>query len=323
MRIRRRVGALAVPLLLFTAVACGSDDGSGKVSVEGKFGEKPVISTSKGAKAKDTLTVSVVSQGNGPVVAKGAFVRADYAAATLKDGKTFDGSWAQQSQVSNGVRRQAVQQLGQPAGQLVPPKVIDSLQGQRVGSRVRVEGTVKAMLGDQAGQSQLSPEDGLLWVLDVVGAQQVDPKAEAGGQPEAPQPGMPMVKVESQKPADITIPKGEKPPADLKQQVLIKGSGPEVKAGDGLIAQYTGVKWDDGKKFDSTWDHSPPGATAFQIGVGSVIPGWDKGLVGKHVGDRVELVIPANLAYGDNPPQTSGIPKGATLVFVVDIVGKV
>lgn len=321
---RRLATALAVPVLLLTAAACGSDSGgSGKVSVEGKFGEKPMISGPKDAKATDKLTVTVVSEGSGPKVEKGAFVRADYAAQTIKDGKTFDGSWAQQSQVGNGVRRQAVQQLGQANGQPVPPKVLDALEGQKIGSRVRIEGTVKAMLGEQASQGQLNPEDGILWVLDVVGAQKTEAKAEVKGDQAKPDPGMPEVKAESQKAAEIAIPKGEKAPSELKQQVLIKGTGPEVKAGDGLIAQYTGVMWDGGKKFDSSWDHQPPGPTAFQIGVGSVIPGWDKGLVGKHVGDRVELVIPANLAYGDNPPPGNTIPKGATLVFVVDIVGKV
>lgn len=111
------------------------------------------------------------------------------------------------------------------------------------------------------------------------------------------------------------MPKGKKAPTELKQQVLIKGKGKEIKKGDALVAQYTGVKWEDGKKFDSSWDHG--GATTFQIGTGSVVKGWDDALVGKHVGDRVEIVIPPKLGYGSQPQ--SELAKN-TLVFSVDIV---
>ncbi|MEX2985093.1 FKBP-type peptidyl-prolyl cis-trans isomerase [Streptomyces sp. C36] len=319
---RRLAAALAVPVLLLTASACGSDDGGSsdaKVTVEGKFGEKPEISVPKDTKPADKLVVKTLTEGTGAKAEKGSFVRLDFAGQTMKDNKPLGGTWATQDKSgSKGPRRQMVQQLGQPS-QEMPAKVLDAVIGQKAGSRIEVEGTAKALIGDQLNpQAGVKPEDGLVWVIDVVGAQKVDPKAEVKGEQAKPEEGMPEVKANAQKAADITIPKDTKPPTDLKDQVLIKGSGPEIKAGDGLIAQYTGVKWEDGKKFDSSWDHS--GATAFQIGTGSVVQGWDKGLVGKHVGDRVELVIPPKFGYGGQPG--SELDKN-TLVFVVDIVGKV
>jgi FKBP-type peptidyl-prolyl cis-trans isomerase len=52
-----------------------------------------------------------------------------------------------------------------------------------------------------------------------------------------------------------------------------------------------------------------------------VIQGWDQGLIGKHVGDRVLLVIPPALGYGPSGGQSSaGIGANDTLIFVVDIV---
>ena len=48
--------------------------------------------------------------------------------------------------------------------------------------------------------------------------------------------------------------------------------------------------------------------------------GWDKGVVGQNVGSRIELVIPASLAYKDQPPAGSNIPPNASLVFVIDIL---
>ncbi|MFH8790486.1 FKBP-type peptidyl-prolyl cis-trans isomerase [Streptomyces roseoverticillatus] len=320
---RRLAAALAVPALLFSAAACGGDDkgtSEANVSVKGDFGQKPEISVEKGSKAGDELTVKTLSEGKGDKVEKGTFVRLDFAVQSMKDDKPLGGSWSSQGQIpgNKDVRRQDVFAAGQP-GQQVPAKVADAVIGQRAGSRVEVVGTVKETIGEQVNpQLGLAPEDGLVWVVDVVGGQKVDPKSEVKGDQAKPDEGMPEVKVVPQKAAEITIPKDAKAPSDLKEQVLIKGSGPEIKAGEGLIAQYTGVKWEDGKKFDSSWDHS--GATSFQIGTGSVVQGWDKGLVGKHVGDRVELVIPPKLGYEGQAG--SGLDKN-TLVFVVDIVGKV
>ena len=329
---RRFAVALAVPVLLLGAAACGSDSGSSgspnSVQVSGKFGEKPDITAPKG-KAPDKLVVKTISQGSGPAVQQGDFVRFDYAGVTTKDKQSLGSSWDQPQQQaktdSSAPRRQIVLQLNQQgvaqAQQQynLPPKVLQELVGQKAGSRIVVEGSAKAAVGDNLSpQGSIKPEDGLVWVFDVAGAAAVDAKATAKGTQAAPADGMPEVTADPGKAATFSIPKGQQPPKDLQQQVLIQGKGPEIKTGDALIAQYTGALWDGGKKFDSSWHHG--GAFAFQIGTGSVIPGWDKGLVGKHVGDRVLLAIPANQAYGATPPQ--GIPKNAALVFVVDILGK-
>ncbi|MGP4004348.1 FKBP-type peptidyl-prolyl cis-trans isomerase [Streptomyces sp. 8N706] len=319
---RRFAAALAAPVLLLTA-ACGSDDSGSSdasvVTVEGKPGQKPEISVPKDAKASDKVVVKTVAKGKGATVEKGDFVRLDFAGETFKGGQDLGNTWAKRPGADpNAPRTQVVQELGQPS-QTLPTKVLDSLVGQEVGSRVEVEGTAKALIGKQLNpQAGIKPADGLVWVVDIAAAKKVGKKSEVKGEQAAPEPGMPTVKSEPQKAAVITVPKGEKPPKELKEQVLIKGKGQKIKAGDGLVVQYTGVKWEDGKKFDSSWDHG--GATAFQIGTGSVVQGWDKALVGKNVGDRVVMVIPPKLGYGSQPQ--SPLAKN-TLVFSVDIVGTV
>ncbi|MFF9221403.1 FKBP-type peptidyl-prolyl cis-trans isomerase [Streptomyces viridosporus] len=321
---KRHVAALlAVPALLLTA-ACGSDDDSngdakgGVAQVDGKAGEKPEISVPKDGKPSRKTVVETVSEGSGSAIKASDYVRLDWTVEKWGGDQELGGTWAAPSTGGKTPRQQSVEQIGKPSRQL-PVKVLDAVKGKKPGSRILVQGTAGDLIGENLNPSSgITEKDVLIWVVDPVGAAPVDAKAEAEGEQAAPEEGMPEVKAPSQKAAVITVPKGVKAPKDLEQQVLIKGDGKKVEAGQGLIAQYTGVKWEDGKKFDSSWDHG--GATAFQIGTGAVVAGWDQGLVGKNVGDRVLLVIPPSLGYGASPD--SELAKN-TLVFVVDILGTV
>ena len=107
------------------------------------------------------------------------------------------------------------------------------------------------------------------------------------------------------------------PPAGLEVEVLHEGDGAVVKAGDTIVCNYLGQVW-DGTVFDNSFDRGSP--VDFGIGVGMVIAGWDQALVGQHVGSRVLISIPSDLAYGPRGIPQAGIPGGATLVFVVDIL---
>jgi peptidylprolyl isomerase len=100
-------------------------------------------------------------------------------------------------------------------------------------------------------------------------------------------------------------------------QPLIIGAGAEVEAGQTITVHYTGVTWDDGKVFDSSWTSGSP--ASFEIGTGAVIAGWDEGLVGQTVGSQVLLVVPPAKGYPDGSPDGS-IQAGDTIVFVVDIL---
>jgi peptidylprolyl isomerase len=117
------------------------------------------------------------------------------------------------------------------------------------------------------------------------------------------------------KPA-VTVPSGTAP-ATLVTKELIKGTGPEAKAGQPVTVNYVGVLYKGGKEFDSSWKRSEP--FEFTLGKGQVIKGWDQGVAGMKVGGRRELIIPAELAYGKtgSPPT---IPPNAPLVFVVDLL---
>ncbi|WP_055492736.1 FKBP-type peptidyl-prolyl cis-trans isomerase [Streptomyces sp. TP-A0356] len=116
---------------------------------------------------------------------------------------------------------------------------------------------------------------------------------------------------------EIDFPGGE-PPADLEIKDIWAGDGPEAKAGDTVSVHYVGVSFSTGEEFDASWNRGTP--LKFQLGVGQVIPGWDRGVQGMKVGGRRQLIIPPHLAYGDRGAG-GRIKPGETLIFVCDLVG--
>lgn len=92
------------------------------------------------------------------------------------------------------------------------------------------------------------------------------------------------------------------------------GTGTVVKSSDTVNVTYTGAVASTGVIFQST-------STPIAISLSQVIPGWQQGIPGMKVGGTRQLLIPANLAYGANPPAGSGIPANAPLVFNVTVTG--
>ena len=100
----------------------------------------------------------------------------------------------------------------------------------------------------------------------------------------------------------------------LQYEQLVAGTGAQPAATDKVTVHYTGTLI-DGTKFDSSVDRGEPAT----FPLNGVIKGWTEGLQLMKEGGKAKLVIPAQLAYGE---QGSGgaIPPNSTLVFTVELI---
>jgi FKBP-type peptidyl-prolyl cis-trans isomerase FklB len=103
-------------------------------------------------------------------------------------------------------------------------------------------------------------------------------------------------------------------PSGLQYKVLKAGTGPSPKATDTVQTHYKGTLL-DGRVFDSSYDRGQPAV----FGVNQVIAGWTEALQKMKAGDKWELYIPSDLAYGlrGSPPS---IGPNSTLVFEVELI---
>lgn len=118
--------------------------------------------------------------------------------------------------------------------------------------------------------------------------------------------------------APTSQPTAEKRSTPSGLTIMERGADDTVAAaGDKVWVEYTG-KLTDGTKFDSSADH-PEQPFLFTLGKRQVIAGWDEGIAGMKVGQKRQLLIPPNLAYGSQ--SVGNIPPNSTLVFDVKLLG--
>ena len=106
-------------------------------------------------------------------------------------------------------------------------------------------------------------------------------------------------------------------PTKLGIQDLKVGTGAVVAKDATVNVNYVGVACSTGKIFDSSYAHGGPQ----QFPLSGVIPGFGNGIPGMKVGGVRLLSIPADQAYGPNPPPGSGIAVNDPLFFLVEVTG--
>lgn len=96
------------------------------------------------------------------------------------------------------------------------------------------------------------------------------------------------------------------PPGGVTVQTLLQGDGPQVHAGDVVVAQYLVQNWTDGTTIASTWGDGQPKI----IQLDGAMTGLQNSLVDQRVGSRLALTLPPDSGTGED-----------TLVVVADILG--
>jgi FKBP-type peptidyl-prolyl cis-trans isomerase len=100
----------------------------------------------------------------------------------------------------------------------------------------------------------------------------------------------------------------------LQYKEVVSGEGEIPTSDKTVVVHYKGTLT-DGTEFDSSYKRGEPA----EFPVTGVIPGWIEALQLMNVGDKFELTIPSDLAYG---PRGSGASIGpdATLLFDVELI---
>jgi FKBP-type peptidyl-prolyl cis-trans isomerase len=100
---------------------------------------------------------------------------------------------------------------------------------------------------------------------------------------------------------------------------LVVGTGAIAANGNTVSVNYAGWLYDTSKPNGKGAQFDPgPGPITFLVGGSGVIQGFSQGVLGMRVGGQRRVIIPPELAYGNNPPSSS-IPVNATLVFDITL----
>jgi FKBP-type peptidyl-prolyl cis-trans isomerase len=272
------------------------------ITVSGQYGQQPSVSI-PAAKAGPDLMVKTILKGNGPAIGATTLAYANYVTYL------WDGS---ANKLVGDTYARAPEQFLASAE---IPGLATALNGRTEGSRILAVIPPADAYGTSGDPEEgVSGSDTLVFVIDIVGAFQGN-AAVSGSMTQA---GAGLPTVSGTVSPTITIPSSPAPSA-LEAKTLVKGTGAVVKAGDTIVAQYTGVNWRTGKVFDSSWSRKEPLGVEIGASPAQVITGWNA-LEGQTVGSRVLLVIPPKYGYGTAGQPKVGIKGTDTLVFVVDVL---
>lgn len=231
------------------------------------------------------LQYVILEEGTGESPGPGSLVEVHYT-GTLEDGTVFDSSYDRGNPIEFP--------LGM--GQVIPGWD-EGIALMNEGGKARLIIPPDLAYGEQGAGGVIPPNATLTFDVELISV----------APPPPPPPEAPTEVPEE----DYTTTE-----SGLKYYELEEGTGPSPEAGQTAIVHYTG--WlEDGTRFDSSLARGRP--FPFAVGLGQVIPGWDEGVSTMKVGGKRQLVIPADLGYGERGAGDA-IPPDATLIFEVELL---
>lgn len=257
----------------------------------------------------DGRQLSVLAEGAGEPARAGGFVDFDVSVFVGSDQELLTASSYLEG---DPVRRPVLSEFPDFFGSV--------LECQKPGATVVITSTVEDVFGPIEDDGYLQSDSTIALVIDVRNTY----LAQADGSPRLPESGLPTVVQAPTGEHGLSFPNAPIP-RDLRVAVLKKGEGAIVEEDGFVTATFTGAVWNTRTVFISSFDQRVPlslratDVTTSLSGEG-VIPGLAQALIGQSVGSQVLVSIPPDLGYAEDslPP---GVPPGATLVYVFDILG--
>ena len=246
---------------------------------------KPLVTIPPSSPPTELLIEDLVV-GSGSPVGVGDFLIMDYVGVSYSTGLQFDASWDRGSPFPF--------ELG--AGRVIQGWD-QGIVGMSVGGRRSLTIPPELAYGENgSGSGSIGPNETLVFVVDLIAS----------------------VPANLEKPTeDLT----SESTTELETNDISEGSGATVQPGNVVYIHYVGVSASTGEQFDSSWDRGRSEFIGYISGTGNVIQGLDEGLLGMQVGGRRTVVIPPDLAYGENGAGDGLIAPNETLIFTVDLLG--
>ena len=246
---------------------------------------KPLVTIPPSSPPTELLIEDLVV-GSGSPVGVGDFLIMDYVGVSYSTGLQFDASWDRGSPFPF--------ELG--AGRVIQGWD-QGIVGMSVGGRRSLTIPPELAYGENgSGSGSIGPNETLVFVVDLIAS----------------------VPANLEKPTeDLT----SESTTELETNDISEGSGAIVQPGNVVYIHYVGVSASTGEQFDSSWDRGRSEFIGYISGTGNVIQGLDEGLLGMQVGGRRTVVIPPDLAYGENGAGDGLIAPNETLIFTVDLLG--
>ena len=246
---------------------------------------KPLVTIPPSSPPTELLIEDLVV-GSGSPVGVGDFLIMDYVGVSYSTGLQFDASWDRGSPFPF--------ELG--AGRVIQGWD-QGIVGMSVGGRRSLTIPPELAYGENgSGSGSIGPNETLVFVVDLIAS----------------------VPANLEKPTAALTSEST---TELKTNDISEGSGATVQPGNVVYIHYVGVSASTGEQFDSSWDRGRSEFIGYISGTGNVIQGLDEGLLGMQVGGRRTVVIPPDLAYGENGAGDGLIAPNETLIFTVDLLG--
>lgn len=279
----RRGAALALLLLAAALGGCSPEEEieeADEIAVSGVFGRVPMVAFDAPLPLEEE-SIEVLTEGEGRELGAGDQALLSYTG--------FDGRTGQVMREESP----AMTRIHEISADGVGEGLYEALDGATEGSRLLVTQPV-------------DDENGTGMLVVVIDVRFTEARGEEQPRPEDDDISgrLPSVSLDEAGAPRIELP-DDQPPGELFSAQLIRGTGPQLRPGQAVIAHYIGVEWETGEVIDSTWADRVPREQA----IDDLPEGLQLALLDQPVGSRLLIVIP--------PGQWDGTASAA---FVVDIL---